>query len=74
MMLGVSAVMYSGTFYARVCKLNASSQYQSKDRFNISNRTIYCVLFLDDEVQVKREQKRVAMHEYYEKHGGGDHH
>ena len=45
MMLGVSAVMYSGTFYARVCKLNASSQYQSKDRFNISNRSIYSVVF-----------------------------
>ena len=45
MMLGVSAVMYSGTFYARVCKLNASSQYQSKDRFNISNRSIYCVSY-----------------------------
>lgn len=25
-------------------------------------------------VQEKREQKRVAMKEYYEKHGGGDHH
>ena len=28
----------------------------------------------DAEVQEKREQKRVAMAEYYEKHGGGDHH
>eukprot|EP00980_Cylindrotheca_fusiformis_P000657 scaffold160_cov136-Cylindrotheca_fusiformis.AAC.4 len=46
MMLGVSAVMYTGTYVARVYP----------------------------EVQEKREQKRVAMKEYYEKHGGGDHH
>lgn len=41
---------------------------------SISLTAPFIVLFLDDEVQVKREQKRVAMHEYYEKHGGGDHH
>ena len=28
----------------------------------------------DPEVQEKRAQKRVAMEEYYAKHGGGDHH
>ena len=29
---------------------------------------------VDPEVQEKRAQKRVAMEEYYAKHGGGDHH
>jgi hypothetical protein len=36
----------------------------------------YSALFFfitDAEVQVKREQKRVAMSEYYAKHGGGAH-
>lgn len=41
---------------------------------SISLTALFIVFLIDDEVQVKREQKRVAMHEYYEKHGGGDHH
>ena len=28
----------------------------------------------DPEVQARREKERQAMKEYYEKHGGGDHH
>jgi hypothetical protein len=31
-------------------------------------------LILDPEKQKQREIKRAAMAEYYEKHGGGDHH
>lgn len=45
-MLGISAVMYTGTYISRV--------YPEK--------------------QKERAMKRVALAEYYEKHGGGDHH
>mmetsp|Transcript_97362 Transcript_97362/g.145927 ORF Transcript_97362/g.145927 Transcript_97362/m.145927 type:complete len:89 (+) Transcript_97362:67-333(+) len=45
-MLAVSAIMYTGTYVARVYP----------------------------EIQEKRAVKRAALAEYYEKHGGGDHH
>lgn len=72
MMTGVSVVMYTGNYVSRSCESPLSifvvveSLMQTPDQF--------FSIFTDPLVQEKREEKRTAMKEYYEKHGGGDHH
>ena len=74
MMLGVSVVMYTGNYVSRSCKYIVAYGSFFKGLIWILSRHLDFNVSVDPLVQEKREQKRVAMKEYYEKHGGGDHH
>jgi hypothetical protein len=85
-MMGISVVMYTANYVSRVCKFFdvrcSIASLQSKSNathlliagFVLKIRMFTLLLHTDPDVQHNRAIKRQAMAEYYEKHGGGDHH
>jgi hypothetical protein len=74
-MLAISAIMYTGNFVSRLCKYMCFPILQNFaviDWWIVSH--FFAITITDPELQDKRAIERVAMKEYYEKHGGGDHH